>query len=226
MESKLITKQEIKLLGFEDKQVTKIWRDVKRNLIDDGFKIYGQRTKQIPRIYVMRYFGVTDEVGVSGEGRSHPPDQAYNGGLCSPFVPACQVTHKKEDKNKVKKVQISIPYERYFEIEKLWLELGFSSVAEAGKFLIMNNVDEFFREIRKAQRAISKLNDLKKSANNVKSKVARVQPKVQQIVQVKSNKVQTSGYILKDSLEYNRIVANWQEKNPNFKEHTQAKGLH
>lgn len=43
---------------------------------------------------------------------------------------------------------------------------------------------------------------------------------------MKSNKVQTSGYILKDSLEYNRIIANWQEKNPNFKEHTQAKGLH
>ena len=74
MESKLITKQEIKSLGFDEKQVTKIWRDVKRKLLDDGFEIYGQRTNQIPRSYVMRYLGLADEVcgGVGGGTKSSP----------------------------------------------------------------------------------------------------------------------------------------------------------
>lgn len=61
MESKLITKAEIKSFGFDDKQTTKIWRDVKHKLTSDGFEIYGQRTNQIPRIYVMRYLGLSEE---------------------------------------------------------------------------------------------------------------------------------------------------------------------
>lgn len=61
MVSTLITKEEIKSLGFDDKQTTKIWRDVKRKLVSDGFEIYGQRTNQIPKIYVMRYLALSEE---------------------------------------------------------------------------------------------------------------------------------------------------------------------
>ncbi|HFI0617208.1 TPA: DUF3173 family protein [Streptococcus suis] len=61
MEAKLITKEEIKSLGFDDKQTTTIWREVKRILVDDGFTIYGQRTHQIPTSYVMRYLGLSEE---------------------------------------------------------------------------------------------------------------------------------------------------------------------
>lgn len=61
MESKLITKDEVKQLGFNDKQTTKIWRDVKRNLVKDGFSFYGQRTNQVPRVYVMRYLALSEE---------------------------------------------------------------------------------------------------------------------------------------------------------------------
>lgn len=61
MEAKLITKEEIKALGFDDKQTTTIWREVKRILVDDGFTIYGQRTNKIPTIYVMRYLGLWEE---------------------------------------------------------------------------------------------------------------------------------------------------------------------
>ena len=92
MESKLITKTEIRTLGFSDKQTTTIWRDVKKLLKNDGYEIYGQRTEQIPREYVMRYLGLT---GVSGERRSRSPDQVDSGGLRPPSVPACQVNHKE-----------------------------------------------------------------------------------------------------------------------------------
>ena len=61
MEAKLITKEETKSLGFDDKQTTTIWREVKRILVENGFTIYGQRTNQIPTSYVMRYLGLSEE---------------------------------------------------------------------------------------------------------------------------------------------------------------------
>jgi hypothetical protein len=128
------------------------------------------------------------------------------------------------NKKTVKKVQISIPCERYPEIEKLWKDLGFSSVAEAGKFLIMNNVDEFFRQVKKSQKAISKLNDLKSASKDTKVKVAPVQPK-KHTSEVVSKEALTSGYIPKGSLEYNRIVSSWRKQNPSFNEPNQVKGL-
>lgn len=55
-----MTKEQIKSLGFDDKQTTKIWRDVKKVLVNDGYTIYGQRTNQIPSAYVMRYLGLSE----------------------------------------------------------------------------------------------------------------------------------------------------------------------
>lgn len=60
MTEKLMTKEQIKSLGFDDKQTTKIWRDVKKVLVNDGYTIYGQRTNQIPSAYVMRYLGLSE----------------------------------------------------------------------------------------------------------------------------------------------------------------------
>ena len=61
MKSKFITKDEIRELGFEDKQADTIWRDVKKILKSEGHTIYGQRTNQIPRKKVMEYLCVDEE---------------------------------------------------------------------------------------------------------------------------------------------------------------------
>lgn len=129
-------------------------------------------------------------------------------------------------KKQVKKVQISIPEEQYQKVESLWLGLGFSSIAEAGKFLLMNNVDEFYKQTKKSQRAVDKLKDLKKKYNASVAEVAPVQAQSKQINEATSATAQTSGYIEKDSLMYKRIVSEWQKQNQNFKEPPQIKGLH
>lgn len=61
MESKFITKDEIRELGFEDKQTDIIWRDVKKILQSEGHTIYGQRTNLVPRKRVMEYLCVDEE---------------------------------------------------------------------------------------------------------------------------------------------------------------------
>ena len=61
MTSKLITKEEIKSFGFDEKQTARIWRDVKAVLVKEGYTIYGQRTNQIPTDYVMRYLALSEE---------------------------------------------------------------------------------------------------------------------------------------------------------------------
>lgn len=128
-------------------------------------------------------------------------------------------------KKQVKKVQISIPYERYQKIEDMWLDLGFSSVAEAGKFLLMNKVTEFYKQVKKSQTAITKLQDLKATSNNLNSSVAPVQRAGNQISKTLSAEQQTSGYIKKDSTEYKKIISGWQRQNPDFKERQQVRGL-
>lgn len=128
-------------------------------------------------------------------------------------------------KKNVKKIQISIPVEQYQKIEAMWLGLGFSSVAEAGKFLLMNNVADFYKQVSKSQKAITKLRDLKKVSTNLNDEVALVQPKSNQISQTSTAKKQTSGYIEKDTFEYKRIVSDWQKQNPNFVEPQGIKGF-
>lgn len=128
-------------------------------------------------------------------------------------------------KKQVKKVQITIPRERYEEVENMWLNLGFSSVAEAGKFLLMNNVAEFYKQVKKSQKAITKLQGLKESFNSSNVEVALVQPKVQQTSKTSSATRQTSGYIEKNSFEYKRLIVEWQKQNQDFVEPPNVKGL-
>lgn len=151
------------------------------------------------------------------------------GGQSPLLAPACQRVKngvvKMATKKQVKKVQISIPYEQYQEIEDMWLDLGFSSVAEAGKFLLMNKVTEFYKQVKKSQTAITRLQDLKATSNNLKSSVAPVQQAGNQISKTLSAEQQTSGYIKKDSTEYKKIISGWQRQNPDCKEPQQVRGL-
>lgn len=128
-------------------------------------------------------------------------------------------------KKQVKKVQISIPEEQYQKVENLWLGLGFSSIAEAAKFLLMDNVNEFYKQTKKSQKAVAKLKDLKKKANSSVAEVAHVQPKVRQSGKALSANQQTSGYIKKSSIEYERIIAQWQKQNQDFVEPPDVNGL-
>lgn len=129
------------------------------------------------------------------------------------------------EKAKVKKVQISIPINQYEEVKKLWIGLGFASIAEAGRFLLMNNVAEFYRQVKKSQKAISKLEDLKKASSDSMAKLAHVQAKEHQIGETLSAKKQTSGYIEKGSFEYKRLIAEWGKQNQNFVEPQNNRGL-
>ncbi len=151
------------------------------------------------------------------------------GGQSPLLAPACQRVKngvvKMVTKKQVRKVQISIPYEQYQEIEDMWLDLGFSSVAEAGKFLLMNKVTEFYKQVKKSQTAITRLQDLKATSNNLKSSVAPVQQAGNQISKTLSAEQQTSGYIKKDSTEYEKIISEWQRQNSDFKERQQVRGL-
>lgn len=126
---------------------------------------------------------------------------------------------KMVEKKKVKKVQVSIPLERYEEIEKMWIGLGFSSVAEAARFLVMNNVADFYKQVKKSQTAITRLQELKKKSSAV------IAPVQSQGKTLSATKQQTSGYIEKGTFEYKRIVADWQKQNPQFVEPIGVKGL-
>lgn len=132
---------------------------------------------------------------------------------------------KMTNKKKVKKIQISIPVEQYQKMETMWLGLGFSSVAEAGKFLLMNNVAEFYKQVRKSQTAITKLQNLKESSKSSNAEVALVQPKNPQTGKAAPASQQTSGYITKGSFEYRRVISEWRKQNPNFNEPDGIKGL-
>lgn len=131
------------------------------------------------------------------------------------------------EKKKVKKVQISITEEQYKEIESTWLALGFSSVSEAARFLLMNKVDEFYRQIKKSQKAVTKLQELKQGVKMLTdSEAAPVQiRKIQEINTPSLETTPTSGNIEKGSPEYAKIISLWQSKNPNFIEPQSVKGL-
>lgn len=61
-----------------------------------------------------------------------------------------------------KKVQVSIPKDQYDEIEKRWKAYGFSSVAEAARVLLMGDLNEHVKEMRRQVSAMEKMDELAK----------------------------------------------------------------
>ena len=122
-------------------------------------------------------------------------------------------------KNQVKKVQISLPIEQYQEIEERWTSLGFNSVAEAGRFLLMDKVNEFCKGVKKSQKAILKLEELKQHAQNEKAMTAPVQSNS---YQDKEYQIQ---YIAKGSDEYEKLTLLFKQQSPNYKEPNNIKGV-
>lgn len=110
------------------------------------------------------------------------------------------------DKEKqVRKVQISLPIEQYPEIEERWTSLGFKSVAEAGRFLLMDKVNEFYKDTKKSQRAILRLEKLKQQNKTDSTSTAPVQTKPYQHNRMHQNEEPKIEYIAKESDEYTRL---------------------
>lgn len=69
---------------------------------------------------------------------------------------------------KRRKVQVSIPIDEYDAIEKRWKSYGFSSVAEAARVMLMGDLNEHVKEMRRQVSAMEKMDELQ--AKKEKSK--------------------------------------------------------
>ena len=61
---------------------------------------------------------------------------------------------------KRRKVQVSIPIDEYDAIEKRWKSYGFSSVAEAARVMLMGDLNEHIKEMRRQMSAIERMEEL------------------------------------------------------------------
>ena len=128
-------------------------------------------------------------------------------------------------KKQVRKVQISLPIEQYQEIEERWTSLGFNSVAEAGRFLLMDKVDEFYKDTKKSQRAILKLEQLKQQDKTDRTSTAPVQTKPYQHNNMHQDKEHKIEYIAKGSDEYTRLIESFKERKVKFTIPNDIKGI-
>lgn len=78
---------------------------------------------------------------------------------------------------KRRKVQVSIPIDEYDAIEKRWKSYGFSSVAEAARVMLMGDLNEHVKEMRRQVSAMEKMDELQakkeKSKQHAKTKPER-----------------------------------------------------
>ncbi|HDT9276024.1 TPA: hypothetical protein RF512_000600 [Listeria monocytogenes] len=125
----------------------------------------------------------------------------------------------------VRKVQISLPIEQYPEIEERWTSLGFKSVAEAGRFLLMDKVDEFYKDTKKSQRAILRLEKLKQQDKTDCTSTAPVQTKPYQHNRMHQNEEEKIEYIAKESDEYTRLIESFKERKAKFTIPNDIKGI-
>ncbi|MBC2135331.1 hypothetical protein HCA93_03280 [Listeria innocua] len=125
----------------------------------------------------------------------------------------------------VRKVQVSLPIEQYPEIEERWTSLGFKSVAEAGRFLLMDKVNEFYKDTKKSQRAILRLEKLKQQNKTDSTSTAPVQTKPYQHNRMHQNKEPKIEYIAKESDEYTRLIESFKERKAKFTIPNDIKGI-
>lgn len=125
----------------------------------------------------------------------------------------------------VRKVQISLPIEQYPEIEERWTSLGFKSVAEAGRFLLMDKVNEFYKDTKKSQRAILRLEKLKQQNKTDSTSTAPVQTKPYQHNRMHQNEEPKIEYIAKESDEYTRLIESFKKCKAKFTIPNDIKGI-
>lgn len=70
-----------------------------------------------------------------------------------------------------RKVQVSIPQDEYDAIEKRWKSYGFSSVAEAARVMLMGDLNEHVKEMRRQVSAIEKMEELQAKRETSKQHV-------------------------------------------------------
>lgn len=62
--------------------------------------------------------------------------------------------------NKVRKVQVSIPVEKYDDVESYWVdEMGFDSVSQAAKVLLLGDLGGLAKQFRKLSETEKRLKD-------------------------------------------------------------------
>lgn len=115
----------------------------------------------------------------------------------------------------VKKIQVSIPIDEYDKVEARWKSYGFSSVAEAAKVLLMGDLNEHIKEMRRHVAAVEKLEEL-----NAKKRKAtqHAKPKEQPKEKPKVNGWGTGENLPRGDETAERLLKLWFEKGSISKE--------
>lgn len=123
-----------------------------------------------------------------------------------------------------KKVQVSIPKDQYDEIEKRWKAYGFSSVAEAARVLLMGDLNEHVKEMRRQVSAMEKMEELQ--AKKVKSKQhAKTKPERPKTTE-KAVKSDTGENLPRSNPKIEKILKQWLDKGVIDKaKYDKAKGI-
>ena len=133
---------------------------------------------------------------------------------------------------KRRKVQVSIPIDEYDAIEKRWKSYGFSSVAEAARVMLMGDLNEHVKEMRRQVSAMEKMDELQ--AKKEKSKqYAKTKPERTKTTEQPKKQKERNGKTVVDAVGLSReepkieaILKKWLENNHIDKvKYDKAKGL-
>ena len=130
-----------------------------------------------------------------------------------------------------RKVQVSIPMEEYDAIEKRWKSYGFSSVAEAARVMLMGNLNELVKEMRRQISALEKMEELqakrKMSKQHVETKPERTKttepeakkdtgknfPRTMEQVERILTRWLSEGFIDEDKYKNAKGIRQWRDEN-------------
>lgn len=132
---------------------------------------------------------------------------------------------------KRRKVQVSIPIDEYDAIEKRWKSYGFSSVAEAARVMLMGDLNEHVKEMRRQVSAMEKMDEMQakkeKSKQYAKTEPERTKttkpavkedtgkyfPRSTEQVELILKHWLDSGYISEDRYRQAKGIRQWRDEN-------------
>jgi signal recognition particle GTPase len=120
-----------------------------------------------------------------------------------------------------RKVQVSIPMEEYDAIEKRWKSTGFSSVAEAARVMLMGDLNELVKEMRRQISALEKMEELqaKRKMSKQHVELRRQSPKLKRIRARTMEQVENilkrwlRGHIDEDKYKNAKGIRQWRDEN-------------
>lgn len=133
---------------------------------------------------------------------------------------------------KRRKVQISIPIDEYDAIEKRWKSYGFSSVAEAARVMLMGDLNEHVKEMRRQVSAMEKMDELQAKKEKTKQH-AKTKPERAKTTEQPKKLKKRNGKTVVDAKELSRehqsvedALKRWLESNHiDEVKYDKAKGL-